>query len=87
MTYQKNIKLFGIKSELIKKTDNKPVYNKEYLKAKMKCYGNEVTDFIDKEIPKVDSNHTRLAVISLKKKMKVIICKCASESTNTLRKK
>ena len=30
----------------------------------MKSYGNKVTDFYDKEIPKVDSNHTFLAVIS-----------------------
>ena len=31
----------------------------------IKFYGKEVTDFYDKEIPKVDSNHTFLAVISL----------------------
>ena len=35
------------------------------MKTKIKCYGDEVTDFYDKEIPKVDSNRTRLAVISL----------------------
>ena len=28
-------------------------------------HGNEVTDFYDKEILKIDSNHTCLAVISL----------------------
>ena len=38
--------------------DNEPVYNKEYLKTKIKSNGDEVTDFYDKEIPKVDSNHT-----------------------------
>ena len=31
----------------------------------MKSYGDEVTDFYGREIPKVDSNHTCLAVISL----------------------
>ena len=31
----------------------------------MKCHGDEVTDFYDKEIPNVDSNHTYLVAISL----------------------
>ena len=30
----------------------------------MKSYGNEVTDVYDKEIPKVDFNHTCLAVLN-----------------------
>ena len=34
------------------------------LKTKIKSIGDEVTDFYDKEIPKVRSNHTCLAVIS-----------------------
>ena len=34
-------------------------------KIKIKTQGDGVTDFYDKEIPKVDSNHTCLAVISL----------------------
>ena len=38
---------------------------KIFLKTKMKSYGDEVTDFYGREIPKVDSNHTCLAVISL----------------------
>ena len=48
-----------------KEFDNEPVYNKENLKTKTKSSRDEVTDFCDKEIPKVDSNHTCLAVISL----------------------
>ena len=36
-----------------------------FFKTKIKSYGDEVTDFYDKEFPKVDSNHTCLAVISL----------------------
>ena len=35
-----------------------------FLKTKIKSHGDEVTDFYDKETPKVDSNHTCLAVIS-----------------------
>ena len=35
------------------------------MKTKIKCHGDEVTDFYDKKIPKVDSNHTCLTVISL----------------------
>ena len=35
------------------------------MKTKIKSHGDEVTDFYDKEIPKVDSNHTCLAVTSL----------------------
>ena len=31
----------------------------------MKSHGDEFTDFYDKQIPKADSNHTFLAVISL----------------------
>ena len=45
--------------------DCEPVYNKEYLKTKIKCHSDEVTDFYNKKIPKVDFNHTCLAVISL----------------------
>ena len=36
----------------------------------MKFHSNEVTDFYNKEIPKVDSNHTCLAVISLDSALK-----------------
>ena len=52
----------------------------------MKCYGNEVTDFYDKEIPKVDSNHTSLAVISLEKRLKLLSASVL-QSANILRKK
>ena len=51
--------LFWIKSLLIltkkkqKKIDSDPVYNKFFLKTKIKSHGNEVTDFHDKDITKV----------------------------------
>ena len=35
------------------------------MKTKIKFFGDEVTDFYNKEIPKVDFNHTCLAVMSL----------------------
>ena len=35
------------------------------MKTKIKSHGDEVTDFYDKKNPKVDSNHTCVAAISL----------------------
>ena len=46
------------------------VYKKEFLKTKTKSHGDKVTDFYDKKIPKVDSNHTCLAVISVDSTLK-----------------
>ena len=40
------------------------------MKTKIKSHGDEVTDFYDKEIPKMDSNHTCLAEISLNSALK-----------------
>ena len=57
-----------VSADIIKKFDNKSDYNKSFLKMKIKPHGNEVTDFYNKEIPKVDSNHTCLTVISNLKK-------------------
>ena len=54
-----------VSADIAKEFDSKPVYNKEFLKAKIKSHGNEVTDFYDKKVPKEDSNHTCLAVITL----------------------
>ena len=38
---------------------------KRFVKTKIESHGNEVTDFSYKEIPKMDSNHTCLAIIRL----------------------
>ena len=54
-----------VSAEIKKELDCEPVYNKEYLKTKIKSNVDEVTDFYDKKIPKVDSNHTFVAVISM----------------------
>ena len=71
MAYQKIIILFEIKSALIwKQYDSEPVYNKNFLKTKTKSHGDEVTDFYNKEILQVDSNHTCLAVTSLDSALK-----------------
>ena len=43
--------------------DSKPVYNKRYLKTKIKSSWNEATDFHHKTMPKADSNYTCLALI------------------------
>ena len=53
-----------------KEFDSEIVYNKEFLKTKIKYHGDEVTFFYDKEIIKVDFNHTCLALISLDSALK-----------------
>ena len=58
MTYWRNIILFS--ADIKKVFDNEPIYNKKFLKTKTKSYGDEATDFHDKEIRRVGSN--RLAV-------------------------
>ena len=45
--------------------DLEPVYDKEYLKTKIKSNSDKVTNFFKRKIPKVDFNHTSLAAISL----------------------
>ena len=46
-----------------KEFDSEPIYNKKFLKAKVKSYGKEATNFHDRKIPEVSSNYTSLAVI------------------------
>ena len=54
---------------LKKKIDSKLLYNKEFLKNKIKSHCNEVTDFCRKT-PKITSNHTCLGVIALDSALK-----------------
>ena len=54
-----------VSADIKQKFDSEPVYNNIFLKTKIKSHGDEVSDFYDKKIPKVDSNHTCLEVISL----------------------
>ena len=64
------------------KKESDPVYNKEFLKTKIKSLGDEVTDFYDIKIPKVDSDYTFLAVISLNSALK----KCALLSASLFKR-
>ena len=52
-----------VSADIKKEFDSKLIYNKNFLKTKIKSLGDEVTDFYDKEIPKLDSIHTCLAAI------------------------
>ena len=57
--------MVNVGSDIEKEFDCKSFYDKKILKTKMKPYGDEATDFHDKKMPQVGSNHTYLAVISL----------------------
>ena len=50
--------------------NGEPVYNKNYLKTKIKSHVDEVTDFYDKKILKLDSYHTCLPLVSLDSTLK-----------------
>ena len=67
MTYEKNILLSGIMLGLIsKKNLIASLHIIIFLKkTKTKSYAEEVSGFSSKETPKLNSNHTCLAVISL----------------------
>ena len=59
-----------LSADIKKEFAREPVYNKNFLKTKIKSYGDEVTDFYNKEIPKVEYNYTCLAVIRLESALK-----------------
>ena len=59
-----NTILDKVSAAIKKELHSKPVYNK------IKPYDDKVTNFYDKEILKVISNHTCLAVISLDSALK-----------------
>ena len=66
MTDWKNIILIGIKSaQILKKIDHESVYNKKFLKTKIKSCDDEDADFRVKETPKVSFDGTFLAVIMI----------------------
>ena len=48
-----------------KEIDGELMYNKTFLKAKIKTYDDETTDFSDKEMSKGGSGHISLAVITI----------------------
>ena len=53
-----------VSADIKKEFNDEPAYNKNFLKTKIKSHGDEVTDLLDKKIPKLDSKQTCLAVIS-----------------------
>ena len=60
-----NTILAKVCTDIKKWFDSETVYYKIFLKTKIKSDNGEATHFHDKEIPKVGSNHTCLAVIVL----------------------
>ena len=54
-----------VSADIKKEFDSKSVFNKHFLKTKIRSHGDEVTDFDYKEIPKVDSNHSCLTAVTL----------------------
>ena len=54
-----------VSPDVKKEFDSGPVYNKKFLKTKIKFHDDKVTDLYGKEVSKMDSNHTCFAVISL----------------------
>ena len=66
------------------------IYNKKILKTKIKSYGDESTDFSDKEIPKIGSNYNCLKVIVIDfvlKKDESYYPKVFQNNVNKLRRK
>ena len=59
-----------VSANIRKELDSESVYNKIFLKTKIKPHGDEVTDFYNKKIPEEDYNYTCLAVISLDSALK-----------------
>ena len=59
-----------VSADIKKEFDSEPVYNKAFLKRRIKSHGDEVTGFYDKKIPKIDCSHTCLAVINLDSALK-----------------
>ena len=71
MTYWENIiqlytgKYNKVSADIKKEFNSESVYNKKFLKTKIRSYGDEATDFHDKEIPKAGSDCTCLAIITI----------------------
>ena len=55
----------NVSSNIKKEFDSESVYNKNFLKTRIKSYDDEAADFYDKEIRKVGCNRTCLQVILL----------------------
>ena len=69
MSHSKRIR-DKVSANIKKEFDSEPFYNKNFLKTKLKSYGDNATDFYDKKIPNVNSNYICLAVISFDSALK-----------------
>ena len=54
-----------VSNRIKRELDSQPIYNKNFLKTKIKHYSDEATDFHDKEICKVGFDYICLAVLSV----------------------
>ena len=67
-----------VSADIKKEFGSEPVYNKNYLKTKIKSHGDEVRDFFDKKFLSqtlIISVQEQLAWVLLSRKITVIICK------------
>ena len=64
MNYWKKTILDKVSADIKKEFGSEPVYNKKLMKTNIKSYGDEATDFYNKEIPKAGSDCTSLAVVT-----------------------
>ena len=79
-----------ISADIKREFGSKPVYSENCLKTKILSYGNEATDFCDKEIPKPGSDYTCLEVVTIDsalKKIKTIMHKCFLKECKYIEKK
>ena len=53
-----------VRNSTEKELDSEPVYNKTFLKTKIKSYGYKATYFYDREMLNSESNHNCLVTIS-----------------------
>ena len=53
-----------------KELNSEPFCNKKFLKTKIKAYDDDATDFHDREMPKVESDYTCSAVITVDSALK-----------------
>ena len=72
MTYQKkyNAIWHKVSADIKKELDSEPAYSKnflKFLKTKVKSYVDEVADFYDQEIPKLDSNQKLISTSIFKR--------------------
>ena len=54
-----------VSADINKEFDSKRVYNKNYLKSKIKSHGDDFINFSDKKNSKLDANDTCLAIVTL----------------------